>query len=144
MNHSSQQSLEAGGLTPAADARSSPAAEPNAAPLIVPDYGEPAPRPTTSPGFEAMRCPQCGSTQLKRVWPLLRMLIGSAVLSPLMLFRSEGKMIFMVLVTIWIPCTLVSLSWRCRKCGTQWKPAGLTARPPLAQQTPVAPEDKPQ
>jgi hypothetical protein len=99
-------------------------------------------RPSTPLGFEAVACPECGSTEVKRAWPLLRMVVGAAVLSPLMLLGSQGKMIFMILVTIWIPCCLVNLSWRCRKCGKGWKPAGLTAQTPLAQQAPGTPDER--
>jgi len=94
--------------------------------------------------FEAIVCPECGSTSVKRSWPLLRLLIGAAVLAPLMLLRTEGRMLYMILVTIWIPCCLVNPAWRCVKCGKMWKFAGLTARAPLAQQAHPAGQDKSQ
>jgi hypothetical protein len=132
MKHDSQPSLEIGQTTVEAEGRSGPATQQNAPPRVL-DHAQPGPGPSTSPGFEAMTCPECGSPQVKRVWPLLRMLIGAAVLSPLMFLGSQGKMIFMILVTIWIPCCLVNPSWRCRKCGKDWKPAALTARTPLVR-----------
>jgi hypothetical protein len=102
----------------------------------------PALKPATPLGVEAITCTECGTTDVKRVWPILRMLIGAALLAPLMLLGTQGRMIFMILVTIWIPCCLVSPSWRCRKCGKEWKLAALTARPPLAEQRPSTPENK--
>lgn len=99
-------------------------------------------RSATTLEFAPITCPQCGATEAKRAWPILRMLIGAAVLSPLMLMQTEGRMIYMILVTIWVPCCLVSPSWRCRKCGKVWKQAALTAHTPLAQRNPAA-EEKP-